>query len=38
MPTVINNSTFLDSYGAGQYTDQQYQTVAAATCPRTSGS
>ncbi len=31
MPTIINNSTFLDAYGAGQYTSQQYQTVAAAT-------
>ncbi len=31
MPTVINSSTFLDAYGAGQYTDQQYQAVAAAT-------
>jgi hypothetical protein len=31
MPTIINSSTFLDSYGAGQYTAQQYQMVAAAT-------
>ena len=31
MPTIINNSTFLDAYGAGQYTSQQYQAVAAAT-------
>jgi hypothetical protein len=31
MPTVINNSTFLDAFAAGQYTDQQYQTVVAAT-------
>ena len=31
MPTIINNSTFLDAYGAGQFTSQQYQTVAAAT-------
>src|SRR5215204_329144 len=31
MPTIINNSTFLDAYGAGQYTSQQYQVVAAAT-------
>jgi len=31
MPTIINNSTFLDAFGAGQYTSQQYQTVAAAT-------
>src|ERR1044072_8573482 len=31
MPTIINNSTFLDAFGAGQYTSQQYQAVAAAT-------
>lgn len=31
MPTIINNSTFLDAFGAGQFTSQQYQTVAAAT-------
>jgi len=31
VPTIINNSTFLDAYGAGQYTSQQYQAVAAAT-------
>jgi hypothetical protein len=31
MPTIISNSTFLDAYGAGQYTSQQYQAVAAAT-------
>jgi hypothetical protein len=31
MPTIINNSTFLDAFAAGQYTSQQYQAVAAAT-------
>ncbi len=31
MPTTINNSTFLDAFGAGQYTSEQYATVAAAT-------
>src|SRR5262245_12390595 len=31
MPTTINSSTFLDAYAAGQFTDQQYQTVVDAT-------